>query len=162
MVISLTSLFRLHIFNFPSCRFLCKEINEIGGTKPTFSVFFRFRPPLLPSPLHVFPETALYAYNQVFITNLSPPDKHISTYFFDRKTRLLHVSSALQNSNNDRLLDSFSQKTLQKSQLKRMKKFKKPRFHRRFSYKTTPPYAPRSTCLRTLTKLSPMIVETFL
>ena len=162
LVISLVPFFRLHIFNFPSCRFLCKEINEIGGTKPTFSVFFRFRPPLLPSPLHVFPDTALYAYNQVFITNLSPPDKHISTYFFDRKTRLLHVSSALQNSNNDRLLDSFSQKTLQKSQLKRMKKFKKPRFHRRFSYKTTPPYAPRFTRLRILTKLSPMIVETLL
>ena len=127
LAISLTSFFRLHIFNFPSCRFQCKEINEIGGRKPTFSVFFRFRPPLLPSPLNVFPDTVLYAYNQVFITNLSPPDKHISTYFFDRKTRLLHVSAALQNSNNDRLLDSFSQKNTAKITVEKDEKVQKNR-----------------------------------
>ena len=49
-----------------------------------------------------------------------------------------------------------------KSNVKTEEMFKKARFHRRFSYKTTPPYAPWSTRLRTAAKLSPMIVETFL
>ncbi len=49
-----------------------------------------------------------------------------------------------------------------KSNVKTEKKFKKARFHRRFSYKTTPPYALRFTRLRTLAKLLPMIVETLL
>ena len=49
-----------------------------------------------------------------------------------------------------------------KSNVKTEEKFKKARFHRRFSYKTTPPYAPRFTRLRIAAKLSPMIVETFL
>ena len=43
------------------------------------------------------------------------------------------------------------------SNVKTEEKFKKARFHRRFSYKTTPPYAPRFTRLRTASKLSPMI-----
>ena len=50
----------------------------------------------------------------------------------------------------------------QKSNVKTEEKFKKARFHRRFSYKTTPSYALRFTRLRTLAKLSPMIVKTFL
>ena len=49
-----------------------------------------------------------------------------------------------------------------KSNVKTEEMFKKARFHRRFSYKTTPPYAPRFTRLRTLAKLSPMIVEILL
>ena len=36
LAISLTSFFRLHIFNFPSCRFQCKAINETAAGKPTF------------------------------------------------------------------------------------------------------------------------------
>ena len=49
-----------------------------------------------------------------------------------------------------------------KSNVKTEEMFKKARFHRRFSYKTTPPYAPWSTRLRTLAKLSPMIEKTLL
>ena len=49
-----------------------------------------------------------------------------------------------------------------KSNVKTEEMFKKARFHRRFSYKTTPPYAPRFTHFRILARLSPMIVETLL
>ena len=39
LVISLTSFFRLHIFDFPSCRFQNKSINEIAGHNPHFFSF---------------------------------------------------------------------------------------------------------------------------
>ena len=75
------------------------------------------------------------SYNQVFKANPLSANKHVSTHFFDWKMRLWHVSAIPQKVKNDRLLDIFSQKTRQKSQLKRKKKLKKQRFHRRFSHK---------------------------
>ena len=45
LAISLTPpFFRLHIFNFPSCRFQNKSINEIAGHNPHFLVFAHIRP----------------------------------------------------------------------------------------------------------------------
>ncbi|EEX72262.1 hypothetical protein GCWU000325_00724 [Alloprevotella tannerae ATCC 51259] len=71
----------LNLFWDLPIRFQSKATNETATGKLTFSVFLRFRPPLLPSPLHVSLYTILYSYNQVFMANHSPVGKHISTHF---------------------------------------------------------------------------------
>ena len=107
-------------------------------------LFLRLRPPLRPSPSHASFKQMFCSYNQVFMANPLSANKHVSTHFFDWKTRLWHVSAILPKLKNDRLLDIFFQKTRQKSQLKRKKKFKKPRFHRRFSHKRASSHIPTS------------------